>query len=92
MYAGPLNGDPCKLKLRLRTFEIGADNSVAIFMDHTVKDGRKIKMMNVLQESATTEKKNLEKKLKETSDTPVLNTTTSDLEVSKLKAEVEVRQ
>ncbi|XP_028030047.1 stromal interaction molecule homolog isoform X1 [Bombyx mandarina] len=42
------------------------------------------------QESATTEKKNLEKKLKETSDTPVLNSTTSDLEVSKLKAEVEM--
>lgn len=43
-----------------------------------------------LQENVTTEKKNLEKKLREAGDTPLLNSTTSDLEVSQLKAEIEV--
>ncbi|XP_045487508.1 stromal interaction molecule homolog isoform X2 [Pieris rapae] len=42
------------------------------------------------QESVTTEKKNLEKKLKEAGDTPLLNSTWSDLEVSQLKAEIEM--
>ncbi|KAJ0172614.1 hypothetical protein K1T71_011753 [Dendrolimus kikuchii] len=42
------------------------------------------------QESVTTEKRNLEKKLREAGDTPLLNSTTSDLEVTQLKAEVEM--
>ncbi|KAM3966049.1 LOW QUALITY PROTEIN: stromal interaction molecule [Aphomia sociella] len=42
------------------------------------------------QESATTEKKNLEKKLREAGDTPLLNSASSDLEVSQLKAEIEM--
>lgn len=39
----------------------------------------------------TTEKKNLEKKLREAGDTPLLNSASSDLEVTQLKAEIEVR-
>lgn len=46
--------------------------------------------MIFLQESATTEKKNLEKRLREAGDTPLLNSASSDLEVSQLKAEIEV--
>lgn len=42
------------------------------------------------QESATTEKKNLERKLREAGDTPLLNSASSDLEVTQLKAEVEM--
>ncbi|XP_026317837.1 stromal interaction molecule homolog isoform X2 [Hyposmocoma kahamanoa] len=42
------------------------------------------------QESATTEKKNLEKRLREAGDTPLLNSASSDLEVSQLKAEIEM--
>ncbi|XP_063366152.1 stromal interaction molecule homolog isoform X1 [Cydia amplana] len=42
------------------------------------------------QESATTEKKNLEKKLREAGDTPLLNSASSDLEVTQLKAEIEM--
>ncbi|XP_053616229.1 stromal interaction molecule homolog isoform X3 [Plodia interpunctella] len=42
------------------------------------------------KESATTEKKNLEKKLREAGDTPLLNSASSDLEVSQLKAEIEM--
>ncbi|VVD03075.1 stromal interaction molecule homolog isoform X2 [Leptidea sinapis] len=42
------------------------------------------------QESATTEKINLEKKLREAGDTPLLNSASSDLEMSQLKAEIEM--
>lgn len=42
------------------------------------------------QENVTTEKKNLEKKLREAGDTPLLNSASSDLEVSQLKAEIEM--
>ncbi|CAH0719037.1 unnamed protein product, partial [Brenthis ino] len=42
------------------------------------------------QENVTTEKKNLEKKLQEAGDTPLLNSASSDLEVSQLKAEIEM--
>ncbi|CAH2055734.1 unnamed protein product, partial [Iphiclides podalirius] len=42
------------------------------------------------QESVTTEKRNLEKKLREAGDTPLLNSASSDLEVSQLKAEIEM--
>ncbi|XP_063831933.1 stromal interaction molecule homolog [Ostrinia nubilalis] len=42
------------------------------------------------QENVNTEKKNLEKKLREAGDTPLLNSTSSDLEVSQLKAEIEM--
>ncbi|KPI98201.1 Stromal interaction molecule-like [Papilio xuthus] len=42
------------------------------------------------QESVTTEKRNLEKKLREAGDTPLLNSASSDLEVSTLKAEIEM--
>ncbi|XP_073954650.1 stromal interaction molecule homolog isoform X3 [Choristoneura fumiferana] len=42
------------------------------------------------QESATTEKRNLEKKLREAGDTPLLNSASSDLEVTQLKAEIEM--
>ncbi|CAB3251695.1 unnamed protein product [Arctia plantaginis] len=42
------------------------------------------------QESVTTEKKNLEKKLREAGDTPLLNSASSDLEVTQLKAEIEM--
>ncbi|KAL0829906.1 hypothetical protein ABMA28_003383 [Loxostege sticticalis] len=42
------------------------------------------------QENVNTEKKNLEKKLQEAGDTPLLNSTSSDLEVSQLKAEIEM--
>ncbi|XP_048481503.1 stromal interaction molecule homolog isoform X3 [Plutella xylostella] len=42
------------------------------------------------QESATTEKRNLEKKLREAGDTPLLNSTSSDLEVTQLKSEIEM--
>lgn len=46
---------------------------------------------NYLQENVATEKKNLEMKLREAGDTPLLNSASSDLEVSQLKAEIEVR-
>ncbi|XP_049697267.2 stromal interaction molecule homolog isoform X2 [Helicoverpa armigera] len=42
------------------------------------------------QENVTTEKKNLEKKLREAGDTPLLNSASSDLEVTQLKAEIEM--
>ncbi|CAH2979327.1 unnamed protein product [Chilo suppressalis] len=42
------------------------------------------------QENVNTEKRNLEKKLKEAGDTPMLNAASSDLEVSQLKAEIEM--
>ncbi|CAH2087892.1 unnamed protein product [Euphydryas editha] len=42
------------------------------------------------QENVTTEKINLEKKLREAGDTPLLNSASSDLEVSQLKAEIEM--
>ncbi|CAG9571948.1 unnamed protein product [Danaus chrysippus] len=42
------------------------------------------------QESVTTEKKNLEKKLQEAGDTPMLNSASSDLEVTQLKSEIEM--
>lgn len=42
------------------------------------------------QENVTTEKKNLEEKLREAGDTPLLNSASSDLEVTQLKAEIEV--
>ncbi|XP_064074485.1 stromal interaction molecule homolog isoform X2 [Vanessa tameamea] len=42
------------------------------------------------QENVTTEKQNLEKKLREAGDTPLLNSASSDLEVTQLKAEIEM--
>nr|XP_034836665.1 stromal interaction molecule homolog isoform X2 [Maniola hyperantus] len=42
------------------------------------------------QENVTTEKKNLEKKLREAGDTPTLNAASSDLEVTQLKTEIEM--
>ncbi|XP_045453679.1 stromal interaction molecule homolog [Melitaea cinxia] len=42
------------------------------------------------QENVTTEKKHLEEKLREAGDTPLLNSASSDLEVSQLKAEIEM--
>ncbi|XP_045504817.1 stromal interaction molecule homolog isoform X2 [Colias croceus] len=42
------------------------------------------------QENATKEKQHLEKTLREAGDTPLLNSTSSDLEVSQLKGEIEM--
>ncbi|XP_041968979.1 stromal interaction molecule homolog isoform X2 [Aricia agestis] len=42
------------------------------------------------QENVNTEKMNLEKKLREAGDIPLLNSASSDLEVSQLKAEIEM--
>ncbi|XP_023948270.2 stromal interaction molecule homolog isoform X2 [Bicyclus anynana] len=42
------------------------------------------------QQNVATEKKNLEEKLREAGDTPLLNSASSDLEVSQLKAEIEM--
>lgn len=49
---------------------------------------KEFEIVKMEQESATTEKQNLEKRLKD--ETMGLNTSSSDLEVSQLKAEIEV--
>ncbi|XP_026736183.1 stromal interaction molecule homolog isoform X3 [Trichoplusia ni] len=51
---------------------------------------KELKKAQEEQESVTTEKKNLEKKLREAGDTPLLNSASSDLEVTQLKAEIEL--
>ncbi|XP_049878372.1 stromal interaction molecule homolog isoform X3 [Pectinophora gossypiella] len=50
---------------------------------------KELEKARIEQESATTEKKNLEKRLREAGDTPLLNSTSSDLEVTQLKTEIE---
>ncbi|XP_059061128.1 stromal interaction molecule homolog isoform X3 [Achroia grisella] len=51
---------------------------------------KELEIARLEQESAATEKKNLEKKLREAGDTPLLNSASSDLEVTQLKAEIEM--
>ncbi|KAI5639822.1 STIM1 orai1-activating region domain-containing protein [Phthorimaea operculella] len=51
---------------------------------------KELERARLAQESATTEKKNLEKRLREAGDTPLLNSASSDLEVTQLKAEIEM--
>lgn len=67
----------------LMFFFVTSDSSVHF-------DAKDLFALSAFQESATTEKKNLEKKLREAGDVPLLNSTSSDLEVSQLKAEIEV--
>ncbi|CAG5054271.1 unnamed protein product [Parnassius apollo] len=51
---------------------------------------KELEKARIEQESVTTEKRNLEKKLREAGDTPLLNSASSDLEMSQLKAEIEM--
>ncbi|XP_052749873.1 stromal interaction molecule homolog isoform X2 [Galleria mellonella] len=64
---------------QLRKAEVALDNMQ-----------KELEIARLEQESATTEKRNLEKKLREAGDTPLLNSASSDLEVSQLKAEIEM--
>lgn len=51
---------------------------------------KELERAKLAQENVATEKQNLEKKLKEAGDGNSLRTSYSDLEVSQLKAEIEV--
>ncbi|GBP45063.1 Stromal interaction molecule homolog [Eumeta japonica] len=64
---------------QLRKAEVALDNMQ-----------RELEQARLEQENVATEKKNLEKKLREAGDPPLLNSTSSDLEVSQLKAELEM--
>ncbi|XP_038218821.1 stromal interaction molecule homolog [Zerene cesonia] len=83
LRAGRASRDQVQRMLRdmeqLRKAEMALDNMQ-----------KELEKARLEQANVTTEKQYLEEKLREAGDTPLLNSTSSDLEVSQLKAEIEM--